>query len=316
MAATKSKSKSVSKAKTKRLRALGPTQFAALVLVAVLLLIGNVWLHRYTQRPTSVDEVLLTIKKEVNNAYTGVHIDDSGWFAEMGRGVALTPPNAEFKVSSRNMPTLYFTLGADVPAKAKTAKHYGFLNRRIPGIQAIDQLPSVVTKAMERAGYRTIVMPQERIYLNEDRDITCAYKEENGAGTFSCYNGYSIGAATAFAEPFALSYAEATGAKLSELTVGPLVIKSQYGAGVIGSTHEAGHDIAEAVIEQSGKKSVVLFYNKDAGPWIYITKADDEFGFPCKDYKANAEVRKVMYDQICLGDEGQVRLDTNNRAVQ
>jgi len=106
------------------------------------------------------------------------------------------------------------------------------------------------------------------------------------------------------------------GKPLPSLLFGPFVVKSHYGAGVIGSSHAAGYDIAEAVVMYGSEKKLALFYNKLNGPWQYVTEATDEFGFKCQDFKATEEVRKVMNDQVCLSDEGPVRLDTQNPATQ
>jgi len=117
-------------------------------------------------------------------------------------------------------------------------------------------------------------------------------------------------------KPFVNEYLKANASlKASDLAVGPLTIKSKNGSGVIGSSHAAGYDIAEMVVSTKASKKIALFYAKGTA-WHYITQANDEFGFECGPMKSNPDVRKALYDQVCLSENGQVRLDTSNRALQ
>jgi len=301
------------KAQTKK-KKISIAQAAALVAGIIILGIGGMLLYEESQKPRTFAEIMQAVKNEVNDAYAGVYINDSAWFAEMGTGVPVPAPGYKFDVSSRSMPTLYFSLGAD-PGQSKQVRHNLFFKRTVPAIPNIELLSGEIVIVMDKAGFTLEQATDDKAIQFIKDDKTCVYTTANGVVSFSCSDPAAIAQAAKQAQPLVEGYTRAKPG-LAGVTIGPVVIKSQNGAGVIGSSKTAGYDIAEAVVAVDGKSSLVLYYNKDNGPWQYIAQAGDEYGFYCKDYTANADVRKALYDQICIGDDGHRRLDTNNRALQ
>ena len=121
--------------------------------------------------------------------------------------------------------------------------------------------------------------------------------------------------------PFAKAYAKGTQTWIKDITAGPLVIKSEKTTNnqPITASETSGYDIAEMIVQMGDKRRVALFYanyNKSSD-WHYVTEANDEFGFSCKDIMKNQDARKAMYDQICYDDtSGQIRVNSNRRALQ
>ena len=146
---------------------------------------------------------------------------------------------------------------------------------------------------------------------------TCVYAYSSGAATFSCFTQSDIINALKKAEPFVTAYRKANRSDANQpLIFGPVTIKSQEKSGVIGPSQATGYDISEAVVATPNERKVVIYYKKDPGPWVYVTKAMDEFGFSCDAYAVNADTTKAFYNQVCLGPNGQIHFGTGTKATQ
>ncbi|HSX17421.1 MAG TPA: hypothetical protein VLH86_04970 [Patescibacteria group bacterium] len=285
-----------------------PRRPLMMVVAALALIIAVLAAYSFYRQPT-VSEAMDTIKSKTESKYSNVAVDASQWPAQMGSQLSLHATGYDYNVSSQSFPSLYFTLKETPQVPSGTV------------VNSPKEITGTIDAEMDNAGFKVDSANHTNEFtLYGRKDTTCfrIYTDQQFTVTFTCYDHNNIAGVSQDAQPFVNAFNKANPTQPINLnsTIGPIVIKSHYGAGAIGSSHEAGYDIAEAVVTQSNVKKLVLFYNKYGGDWQYITKANDEFGFSCKDYTANADVRKAMFDQICLGDQGQVRLDTNNRALQ
>lgn len=263
--------------------------------------------YNYMRTSTPVAEILKTVEAKARQQYQNLAVDaNKVWPAQMGTQMALHDDNFSFGVSSQSMPTLYVWMKEDgdkaTGASGPLAAH------------------SIIADQLKRAGFERQspwLSQLKHIYARADTTCLELFDDNQGVLTLSCYKPEIVTEVSQYAQDFVTAYnnANLNGTVGKSDTVGPIVIKSQHDEGVIGSSHEAGYDIAEVVVTQDGKKKLVLFYNKRGGPWQYIAQADDEYGFRCGDYTANEDVRKAMHNQVCLSETGHVRLDTTNPAL-
>lgn len=279
-----------------------------LLLALVVILVTALTWRLFVYTP-STSRILKTVTSDIKAAYSNLAVDETVWPAQMGSQLTLHDTAYNYNVSSQSMPSLYVTMRVGAGnAGGKTAA-------------APDAVDSVIAKRMK--AYRFSVDKSNSklpVVMYGRRETTCfeIYDKTQAVLTFSCYERSQIYEKSKEAQPFVKAYNVANSAKpiTNAYTIGPVVIKSQYGGGVIGSSQTADYDIAEAVLSKGVTKKLVLFYKKGSGDWQYITQANDEYGFSCIDYKANSDVRAAMHNQICLDDFGLTRLDTNNRATQ
>ena len=298
--------------------------FLIFLIVAVIGLAGwYVVSHRKVPVPRqSVSTTLANISQEISSKYIYISPDTSNsWNASAGSGASLAVPDYTYRVSSQNFPTIIISYNDHAsPSSVKLS-------------QAVDP---IAKQQIQAAGYKltntkydipgyyvdyakTTSVPTSNVYVAGNS--TCLVIDDDLAqlSTVSCYDKADIAQAAMTGQPYVASYlAGHKDVSEKDITYGPVTVKSKNPNAVISASHATGYDIAEVAITVKTDKELVLFYNKDGGPWKYITQAHDEYGFSCTDYMATPEIRKVMYNQVCLraDRQGQVRLDTNNRATQ
>jgi hypothetical protein len=303
-----------------------------LVMVALVALIGWTIYRAQTPRPTTLDDVLSQLKTDADKDFTNVRFEQKpAWTAEGSPVSYNIVPGYMFAVSGVDQ-SKGLWLPFNPTGQPKTVKHIWLFNETIPAARTIDEVKTWIGYKLQSYGYTTT--DHKTYYRHDATRCTVLNDPAKYAGNdfgvdsnlleVSCFGQDVLSSAAAAMQPLVNEYLRAHPAlQASDLTAGPLTIKSLNGAGVIGSSRTAGYDIAELVVTTKAKKQIALFYAKDASMtngqnsgWKYVTEADDEFGFKCADMRADPDARKALYDQVCLGDKGQVKLDTNNRALQ
>lgn len=238
----------------------------------------------------------------------------------MGSGASISAKGYNYAVSTQSFPSIYFGLNDSY-------------NPAMPHVQFPAVVANAVKKVMSSAGFTVsnstysiagyysdpsqTSSPEYTAY--KKNSITCLYiyDANQTVATFSRFAPDDVSKAFAQAQPYMSSYENSTtAARTQDITFGPVTIKSKDKSGVIGPSKTAGYDISETVLTEDGIKKLALFYNKNAGPWTFITQANDEFGFSCDAYNANADVAKAMYGQVCLGPQGQIHFGTGTSALQ
>lgn len=283
-----------------------PVTIAAAVLMTVLAVAS---IGQIKQTEKSAEALLTIIEKRVSQTYVNLATTKGQWVAQMGGGVPLQASSVRFAVSSQNMPTLYFGQRENLTPEEAAAP-----SGRMA--ESPDSVLSIVTDVLSKERYKAAGVKDGQIRFVKGAN-ECVFVSGGGTVSLSCFDHDDIVAAGLVSEPFYNALiSKKPELQQKQVVMGPLVIKSTNGEGVIGSSHEAGHDLAEAVIEVDGNKSLALFYNKFNGPWQFVTMAGDEYGFSCQDMKADPDARKALYNQVCLAEGGQVRLDTNSPALQ
>lgn len=259
----------------------------------------------YGARQKSSDDMLEEVSKAVTSTYANIAVNNDQWVAQMGSGVPLWPIGYAFGVSSKSLPSIHF--GTIETALEPGAKPDNRIQAATP-----DSVLGVVTQTLTDARYTIQKVEDGAITFQNEHEL-CIYTSE----TLTCYRDDMVSAAAGEVQPFYEAIvAHRPESALRGLVIGPAVVKSQNGAGVIGSSHEAGYDIAEVLVREGDDEYIALFYNKSDGPWVFVAQAGDEYGFSCTDMATNYDVRKAFYDQICLSESGHVRLDTANPALQ
>ncbi|HEY5667950.1 MAG TPA: hypothetical protein VIR03_02175 [Candidatus Saccharimonadales bacterium] len=279
------------------------------MLAFVLVFVAALTWRLFVYTP-SASRVLKTVTGDIKAAYANLAVDNTVWPAQMGSQLSLHDSAYNFNVSSQNMPSFYVTM----------REVSGGTGRGKIAVTP-ETADSVIAKRMK--AYRFSVDEANSklpVVAYGRRGTTCLeiYDKTQAVLTFTCYEHSQIYEKSKEAQPFVKAYniANSTKPVTSAYTVGPIVIKSQNGAGVIGSSRTANYDIAEAVFSKGVTKKLILFYKKGSGDWRYVAQANDEYGFSCADYKADSDIRAAMHDQVCLDDFGPTRLDTNNRVAQ
>lgn len=280
------------------------------VVAACALLIGVcAWLINRNARVDTLPDILTQIKEQTPKSFNDIIVEEQKWTAQRTTNTPQQVEGYDFKLSPQSSSTLTFaptdvTLDDASNQDKKHGSAWSVDGEESPLYRSIETIFKQNKFSVSKEGTNTV--------FSRDSD-TCLFSEDQ----LSCYNPEILAALAAESELFVDAYlATHRDARASDLVFGPVVIKSQDGRGVISSTHAAGYDIAEAVVETQGSKKIALYYQDTEGLWHFVTEANDEFGFTCEAMKVNDEVRKVFYDQVCLTDNGQVKLDTNNRATQ
>ncbi|MDB5182628.1 MAG: hypothetical protein JWO47_412 [Candidatus Saccharibacteria bacterium] len=306
--------------------------FSAIELLIIIMVFGTMlfagWYVRGKNKkdvpnlsPGSSAAIISEVNKTVADKYPSLSTYTTDWFAQMGTSASIPVDGYTFSLSSQNFPTTQLLQkGPDQPVNP-------------PASETIISAKEAVAKTMSAHGFNTAqdkytiaavnnVMTNSRVDASYDvyksGGTTCLeiYYSFNPNVTLSCFTAAEAASMAAKAKQFVYAYTAANPETVSKITFGPLTIKSQHKSGVLGPSHLAGYDISEAVFAVGDVKNIALYYNHLNGPWTYITRANDEYGFTCGSMTSNPTVRKIMYNQICLSATGQVRLDTNNRALQ
>ena len=294
-----------------------------LLIVVVVGLIGLVGWFSYRQnaKPKTLDAVLSKISSDAKNTYSNAVFEPKyDWGAEASATAFNKVDGYDYSVSGVGKG---LWLAYEFSDKSVRVNRLVFFKKTIPPAKSLDEVKTFVGSRLVKYGFTTT--DNKTYQRNEDKCTVLndpvellhpGAEDESNLLEVSCFGNEVLRDSAAQMKPLVDEYLKANqGQKASDLAVGPLTIKSQYGAGVISSSHTAGYDIAEMVVSTKTEKKIALYYQKD-NIWHYVTKADDEFGFSCGDMKKDPDARKAMYDQVCLSENGQVRLDTNNSALQ
>jgi hypothetical protein len=316
------------------LQAFKRNRSAVILTVLALVLVVAAGACYMNHRPKSLDALLPVVSKAYKADFSNTTLDNNIWEAQEAINVPESVSGSNFSLAPSSVPTLYFLYGPDM--NSKTVRHLFFFKRTIKPAANNGDVQREVDKILRKNGFayrqsqthtaRYIDNVTElntqtvttRVYTRGNN--TCQYSQTStsvlGLPELSCYDSSSWSAAAARAKPFVDAYVQAhPGAKESDISFGPLTIKSRHNSGVIMASETPGYDIAEALLLDKGNMHLTLFY-KHGGVWHYAASANDEYGFPCSAMAANAASRQAFHDQICLSSNGQVRLDTNRRALQ
>jgi hypothetical protein len=305
-----------------------------LITVVILGILGGLgWYFTHQNaKPANLDETLTWITRDAKNKYSNATFEPKyDWTAEASATAFNKVDGYDFTVSGVGQGIQLAYAYSDQPITQKRLK---FFTHTIRPATSLDEVKEFVGKRLVKYGFKTTdnkSYTRDSNTCNVLNDPTSLFPNQNGSEQensnllqVTCFGPDALQQAASQMEPFVTEYLAAhPSLKASDLAVGPLTVKSKYGAGVIGSSKNAGYDIAELVISTKDRKQIALYYAKDAdintgqtSGWKYVTEANDEFGFKCEDMKKSPDAEKAFYDQVCLGADGQVRLDTNNRALQ
>lgn len=294
-----------------------------LVLAVVILVVGVGWFvyQRQNAQPKTLDAVLSQLTNDAKKTYTNAVFEPKNdWGAEAEATGFNKVEGYDYTVSGVGNG---LWLAYEYSDKSTTTKRFFFFKKTTPLAKSLNEIKEFVGSRLVKYGFTTA---DNKTYQRGDDKCTVlndpavlqhpGVDEESNLLDVSCFGSEVLIDAAAEMKPFVDEYLKANSElKASDLAVGPLTIKSKNGSGVISSSHAAGYDIAELVVSTKTSKNIALYYAKD-NVWHYITQANDEFGFECGPMKADPDARKAMYDQVCLSENGQIRLDTNNRALQ
>lgn len=250
---------------------------------------------------STTSSMFKVIKSEIEGKYSNLRVsDEDEWLAQMNSGITDTVEGYDFKVNSQSAPTINIGFGDMGPNLKDTT-------------QNIDDAQPILDAIMSRAGFAKSP-GKDNIFYDKPPTTCVLVNDGNDLITLSCSTKDILKAQAESAKPLVDAYlAGKPGVPAADIAIGPTIFKDdRHAAQVITASKTPGFKIAEAVIN----KKVVVFYQKDGGAWVLASEADDEYGFRCGDFTANPDVRKAFYDQICLSETGQVRLDTANRALQ
>lgn len=310
----------------------GFSTIEGVVLLVIIAIIGSIgWFvsQRQNDMSNTPDTVLSSISSDAKSTYSNASFEPiHGWNAEASATAFNKVSGYDYAVSGvgKGIWLAYASTG-----QSKTIPWLWVFHKTIPPANNLDEVKHWVSSRLTLYGFTT---SDHQTYKKGSNTCTVlndpAGLAHNDFGQPSnilevrCFGQGVAQDAAAQMKPFTEEYIRAHATlRASGLTVGPLTIKSKNGAGVIGSSHAAGYDIAEMVVSTKSKKTLALYYAKNAdirtgsnSGWHYVTEATDEFGFSCDAMKADQDARKALYDQVCLSNAGQVRLDTQNRALQ
>lgn len=307
-----------------------------IVIVIVGLLGGVIWYtyDRQNSIPKTLDEVLGKISSDAKKTYTNAVFQPKyDWVAESSGTAFNKVDGYDYSVSGVGKGIRMMFENSD---KSETVSSFLFFTRTVPPAKNLDEVKNWVGSQLINYGFSTsdnksyikgdntcnVLNDPTALFPNQDSNMQTDQK--TNLLEVTCFGKEVLRDNASQMKPFVDEYLKANSdLKASDLTVGPLTIKSKYGAGVIGSSKTAGYDIAEMVVSTKTKKQIALYYAKNAEistdsnyGWRYVTQANDEFGFKCDDMKDNPDARKAFYDQVCLSENDQVKLDTDNRALQ
>ncbi len=298
------------------------TTIYALVIVLIVLLGAGYTYTRIQADKASLSDILQTVSKEVPAKLPdyAVRITPE-WQGSFDGGEIKTIAPYKFRISSGDYPGISF-----YPA----AQKYSDANGPIVPKQGLDKLDNALVASFKKHGVNAMTPGQAVVetgqykeYEFTRRDETCTTKTDTALYQLHiiCRSAALDKAQANKAKPFVTAFLKnKPNLTDADITVGPIQIKSrnQKDSPITGSK-TANYDLAEAYIQTAGtnKFKTALFYNKSGADWVYVTSANDEFGFSCEDITKDPDARKAMYDQICYqANTGQVRLDTTNRALQ
>lgn len=294
------------KRSNKKARNISKIHILSATIIAALILTAGVTALRRARHTESIDDIFSSIEKQTKEKYSYIHVDKTSWPAQMGSGVGLNSPDRQhsYTISSQSMPSIYFLMPVNTPPTA---------------IYSVTNVAESIDKVTKDTGYRINDSESDarKTYKKGSDHCLYSYDNQQAVVTFSCYDDNLVKRAFALSDPIVKAYlANNTNVAENSITFGPLVIKSQNGHGVITASQTAEYDIAEAVLTINGEKKIALFYKADESNWQFVTQATDEYGFTCEAFMQNVDARNAFYGQICLSNEGHVRLDSSAKATQ
>jgi hypothetical protein len=284
-----------------------------LLAVAVICAVIGVGWFVLSNKPKPLSTMLETIKTDIPRSFNDVVVEQKKWAAQYVTNTPQKVEGSDYALSPQSSQTITFE--QTVSPKDKTVIHFVIFKKKLGTAWSQNGSASPLAERVNsifKKNKFTATKEGENTTFKRDDD-TCLF-----SGTqLSCFNPDILKVIAGESKPFVDTYLTAhSEIKAKDIVVGPVTIKSQDGSGVISSSHAAGYDIAEAIVTVNDKRSIALYYKTSNSNWRYITEAGDEYGFKCGPMQADPDARKAMYDQVCLGENGQVRLDTSNRALQ
>lgn len=250
-----------------------------------------------SKRSPTIDDIYSYVTDKSAQKLPYIEVVPGSWVAHMETGQIVHRSSYDFGISTQALSYLAFF-----------PKPSQYQNPEAQPLRALDIIqPFLVRHDFE------VQQLQDAALSYDDSDITCTFLNKEQYSSLACYTEDNLEDAFKSAQPFYAAYT--FGQDQIGINIESYTIKSENNDGVISSSKKPGYDIAEAVISTGSSRFVALFYNKNGGPWQYVTQAGDEWGFRCEDIQKNPEAREALYDQICLTDSGQERLDTSNRAL-
>jgi hypothetical protein len=306
-----------------------------LLIVVVVALIGIggwlVWRKQHAV-PKTTDGLLSAIRDDGKNNFSNATFQLSdGWNAESTATSFNHVPGYDYGVSGVGKSLWVEYLNTN---QTKSVKWLKFFHKTIHPAKNMGVIGDRIGTRLKAYGYMTTDNKTYRkgdatcTVLNILAGIAQYQNDPNVPATLlqvTCFDATTLKNAAENMKPFVMTYLQAhPSLKAGDIISGPLDIKSIAGNdSVIAPSATSGYDIAEMLVTNANKKTIALYYAKfaqkgvyDASGWRYVTEANDEFGFQCGAMTADPDARKALYNQVCLSAEGQVRLDTNDRAVQ
>lgn len=323
----------------KKLNSKGFGIIEGLLILVIIGLIGGVgyYVYKKNDKPNTPDEVLTRIDKDVNSQFSNADFEpESSWSAEFTPTGFVKVDGYDYKVSGAGKRiSLAFgdTESGKNFDKPREDKKFILFKRTVPPARSVAEIKEFVKLkfseyGLESSDSKTFIKGDTTCYVQNDPAELAGndFNEPSNVVGIACADPQTLKETAEKYKPFVEALIkENTAVTASDLSVGPLTIKSEDSSGVIGASKTEGYDLAELVVSEKGydeptflSKTIAIFYAKN-GQWQFITQADDEFGFHCDAFRADEDARKAFYDQICYeytGNKGQIRLDTNNRALQ
>lgn len=259
----------------------------------------------------AMQNLMASIQKEVGgklDSQKDYKVTTRGWYAEYGPSrEPASVPGYDFQISTAGDPVLI----ADAARRAAD----GGLETGKP-TKPLTTVVDALGAALHGRGFKS----SDTLHYRKDDQVCIINLEATYTLSMICNSPEVHKYFAAQLDPFVKSYAANKKVATTNIEFGPLKINSQNRGGnpAVGASETAGYDLAELVVQQGGKKTVALYYQKDK-TWHFITEAHDEFGFSCEDIMQNPDARKAMHDQVCYeyrGDVGQIRVDSDRRALQ
>jgi hypothetical protein len=283
--------------------------------VAAVVAVGTVAWRLQTAAHEDLKPIFAAIKQDLDANTTEYKTDIQPWLAQNISDQKLAVDGYGYRISSSALPFMQIQ---------PVAPHY---DTSMPGPATStstirERIGSVLLSKGFSASTTVETMSAMSATTHYARgDETCTLDEARATYTLtlSCNSPELPADVAGEAQPFVNEYlTHHTNLHEADLSFGPLTIKSQDPSGVIRQSKNAGYDIAEAIVNEPRGLRIALYYQKQGGPWHYITDTTDEFGFNCEDMRSNPDARKAMYAQVCYErpNGGPRLLDSAGRATQ
>jgi|GEM_PF-4504088 len=268
--------------------------FGVALLVVVLLGLGIRHLRHSSPQPQGLNAIFAAVQKDVEQNFEKYQAVVNKW------------PALPVDTMPQHVAGYQFTLAsAGQPGVVVSSHVYKHDNGDVSKIT--EHLQNVLMKAGFAKSLPSIVQPVEpgatqTQYRQADNVCTVTAYPQYAQVFLQCTSPTDLQQRAAEARPFVSSYLEQhPDLRPQDLIFGQLTIKSRNGGGVIGRSHAAGYDLAEAIIYRPGapKGSLALFYGH-TGQWKYIVESNlDERAFSCTTIEASPDASKAYVGQPC-----------------